>query len=172
MTIKYNPYRRPTKTISLEELKEYFSLPIAKAAEALSLSESSLKKICREHGVSRWPWRKIHSVENKIGKIKKQITKQDKEERKILKDQLETLEAKRDYMIDHPQDLYGPHHTQLKTILSTTTTNTKKKKKRERTRKRRRRREEKRNEDYMKDEDEEEEETTDEEEEEEEEKKE
>lgn len=36
-----------------------FFLPIRQAAKQLSVSESSLKRLCRKMNISRWPYRKI-----------------------------------------------------------------------------------------------------------------
>jgi len=36
-----------------------FFLPIRQAAKKLSVSESSLKRLCRKMNISRWPYRKI-----------------------------------------------------------------------------------------------------------------
>lgn len=41
------------------ETNGLFSLPIRQAAKKLSVSESSLKRLCRKMNISRWPYRKI-----------------------------------------------------------------------------------------------------------------
>jgi hypothetical protein len=41
------------------EVNGLFFLPIRQAAKKLSVSESSLKRLCRKMNISRWPYRKI-----------------------------------------------------------------------------------------------------------------
>jgi len=59
---------RKRTDISMAELSQYFHLTIAEAGKALNLSGTSLKKICRKHGLERWPHRKVKSVNNKVSK--------------------------------------------------------------------------------------------------------
>ncbi|XP_073110452.1 uncharacterized protein [Elaeis guineensis] len=48
----------PSGKLSFEEISKYFSLPIAEAASNLGVCTSALKRICRENGIIRWPYRK------------------------------------------------------------------------------------------------------------------
>ncbi|RCV46973.1 hypothetical protein SEVIR_9G578400v4 [Setaria viridis] len=53
---------KPTKvSLSYEEISKLFSLPIAEAASILGVCTSVLKRICRSHGIVRWPYRKLVS---------------------------------------------------------------------------------------------------------------
>lgn len=53
---------KPTRvSLSYEEISKLFSLPIAEAASILGVCTSVLKRICRTHGIVRWPYRKIVS---------------------------------------------------------------------------------------------------------------
>ncbi|XP_008784393.2 uncharacterized protein LOC103703346 [Phoenix dactylifera] len=49
----------PSGKLSFEEISKYFSLPIAEAASNLGVCTSALKRICRENGIIRWPYRKF-----------------------------------------------------------------------------------------------------------------
>ncbi|XP_073110451.1 uncharacterized protein [Elaeis guineensis] len=49
----------PSGKLSFEEISKYFSLPIAEAASSLGVCTSALKRICRENGIIRWPYRKF-----------------------------------------------------------------------------------------------------------------
>lgn len=60
----------PPVTITLEELSEYFHLPEKKVAAQLGMCLTSLKKICRGHGITRWPFRKLKSLERTMQKMK------------------------------------------------------------------------------------------------------
>eukprot|EP00771_Trimastix_marina_P000232 gnl/Trimastix_PCT/1240.p1 GENE.gnl/Trimastix_PCT/1240~~gnl/Trimastix_PCT/1240.p1 ORF type:complete len:403 (-),score=41.35 gnl/Trimastix_PCT/1240:85-1293(-) len=54
------------KDISMKTLQSYFHLPIKQVADELNVCTTVLKKICREKGIQRWPYRKIHSLDNTI----------------------------------------------------------------------------------------------------------
>lgn len=41
------------------EIAKYFHLPLVEAAKKLQICTSSLKAICRKHGITRWPQRKV-----------------------------------------------------------------------------------------------------------------
>lgn len=46
-------------SITLDDLKQHFGEKREEAAESLGVSISTLKRICRENGISRWPSKKI-----------------------------------------------------------------------------------------------------------------
>jgi hypothetical protein len=49
---------------SILHLAQYFHYPINEAAKLLDICPTVLKKICRKHGLRRWPHRKV-SVHSK-----------------------------------------------------------------------------------------------------------
>lgn len=63
------PPKPVARDIPLEVLSTYFHLPINDACKALGICSTSLKKICRRHGVVRWPHRKVKSMESKLAKV-------------------------------------------------------------------------------------------------------
>ncbi|XP_029116781.1 uncharacterized protein [Elaeis guineensis] len=64
------------RKFSLEEISKYFSLPIAEAASILGVCTRVLKRICRENGIVRWPYRKFLA-----GKTVEDIKKDTERER-------------------------------------------------------------------------------------------
>jgi len=59
----------PPTSITLEELSDFFHLPEKQVAQQMGMCLTSLKKICRAHGITRWPFRKLKSLERTMQKV-------------------------------------------------------------------------------------------------------
>lgn len=55
-----------SKAVRFEDLSRYFHLPEKTVARELGICVTSLKKLCRAHGISRWPFRKLKSLERAL----------------------------------------------------------------------------------------------------------
>ncbi|KAL6130345.1 hypothetical protein ACLB2K_068725 [Fragaria x ananassa] len=61
--------RERAAKMKLDDLRAYFRLTIEEASEQLRFCPTVVKRICRKFGVSRWPARKIKSIEKQISSL-------------------------------------------------------------------------------------------------------
>lgn len=55
-----------SRSITLEELRKFFHLPIAEVARQFGTCTTALKKICRKLNITKWPYRQILSLTKSI----------------------------------------------------------------------------------------------------------
>ncbi len=55
-----------SKTITIDDLRKYFHLPIAEVARQFGTCTTALKKICRRLNITKWPYRQILSLTKSI----------------------------------------------------------------------------------------------------------
>jgi len=90
--------------IGLEELSQFFHLPISAVAKELGVCATVLKKICRRNGIPRWPHRKIKSLDKMIASLQAMSPKSAEDEVRI-KQEIASLLSKKRYLITNPNSL-------------------------------------------------------------------
>ena len=70
-------FRSQTKPLLYEELAMYFDMAADQAADKLGLCMSAIKKICRRHGIIRWPHRKLLSANKALSLIDSKMMEVD-----------------------------------------------------------------------------------------------
>eukprot|EP00698_Gefionella_okellyi_P003599 TRINITY_DN13380_c0_g1_i1.p1 TRINITY_DN13380_c0_g1~~TRINITY_DN13380_c0_g1_i1.p1 ORF type:complete len:276 (+),score=1.12 TRINITY_DN13380_c0_g1_i1:69-896(+) len=54
---------------SFEEIAKLFHCPMKVAVQRLGVCSAAIKRICREHGIHRWPYRKIQAAQRRTGSL-------------------------------------------------------------------------------------------------------
>ncbi|CAM9617884.1 unnamed protein product, partial [Chrysoparadoxa australica] len=51
-----------SKTVKLVDLERHFDYPIEEVSKKMGVSTTIIKRLCRKHGIKRWPYRQIRSI--------------------------------------------------------------------------------------------------------------
>ena len=91
---------KPKENITKDFLREFFHLPIAEASQKIGICVTVLKKICRQYGIIRWPYRKLHSIDKNMAALKEMNDDNEDIKREII-----MLSKKRKRIMEHPEIL-------------------------------------------------------------------
>lgn len=120
-----NEFRTNTRPLWYEELAQYFHISINEAAEALGMCMSAIKKICRRHGISRWPHRKLASVNKTVAMLQSKInTAEDDASRAALRSEAVNVLTMKLRLTINPSYLVRDESVLLQPTMSTGTTAT------------------------------------------------
>ncbi|CAN0292374.1 unnamed protein product [Ectocarpus sp. 6 AP-2014] len=85
------------RRVPVEVLLPYFNFSLRTAADAMCISVTSLKRLCRRHGVKRWPHRQLSGLNRTVSHLEeRQATSSDPD----IARQLARLYCRRDEVID------------------------------------------------------------------------
>eukprot|EP00904_Undaria_pinnatifida_P009802 jgi/Undpi1/5952/HiC_scaffold_2.g01226.m1 len=85
------------RRVPVEIIRPYFNYPLRAAADALCISVTTLKRLCRRHGVKRWPHRQLSGLNRAVSHLE---AKQEASGDPVIADQLRQLYSRRDVVID------------------------------------------------------------------------
>eukprot|EP00656_Telonema_subtile_P032467 TRINITY_DN3565_c0_g1_i4.p1 TRINITY_DN3565_c0_g1~~TRINITY_DN3565_c0_g1_i4.p1 ORF type:complete len:310 (+),score=28.48 TRINITY_DN3565_c0_g1_i4:152-1081(+) len=81
----------PQPHLSYDQLKQYFNLPLTEAAKLSGVCPTVFKKICRKNGITKWPHRKLKSLQTKIVDLQSRMSGNHGSNDDVLKRRLEQL---------------------------------------------------------------------------------
>ncbi|KAK1549334.1 hypothetical protein Q3G72_000329 [Acer saccharum] len=84
--------RNRSARLTLQDLAQFFHLPIDKASRMLRLCPTVVKNACRRFGVDRWPYRKINSIHNQIERLSAKSSSIHPEERAYAQAEIQRLQ--------------------------------------------------------------------------------
>lgn len=73
------------RRMTMEYLRQYFHLPLNEVAQLWGVSKPAFKKLCRQHGIKRWPSRQVSSIISSITMLQN-FCQENEIPEKILKD--------------------------------------------------------------------------------------
>ncbi|EKX37468.1 hypothetical protein GUITHDRAFT_154973 [Guillardia theta CCMP2712] len=102
-----------TKDFKLEELSKYFHMPEKAVAKELGICLTSLKKLCRSYGITRWPFRKLKSIQRTLAKVQDETSPgmASQIQNAGLGQDAASKDAPKPVPGSHPQPIEGEGHT-------------------------------------------------------------
>jgi hypothetical protein len=91
-----------SSSITLDALRPHFEEPLAKVASSFGICVTLLKKICRRHGIARWPHRQITGLRKSIASMEHAIGYFDGARRESYAEQLLKQKKKLVALLEDP----------------------------------------------------------------------
>ncbi|KAL3662356.1 hypothetical protein V7S43_012683 [Phytophthora oleae] len=99
---KARPNMTASSSITLDMLRPHFEEPLAKVAASFGICVTLLKKICRRHGIARWPHRQITGLRKSIASMEHAIGYFDGARRESYAEQLLKQKNKLAALLEDP----------------------------------------------------------------------
>ncbi|KAG7384727.1 hypothetical protein PHYPSEUDO_002256 [Phytophthora pseudosyringae] len=96
------PNMTASSSITLDMLRPHFDEPLAKVAASFGICVTLLKKICRRHGIARWPHRQITGLRKSIASMEHAIEYFDGARRESYAEQLLKQKHKLAALLEDP----------------------------------------------------------------------
>ncbi|GAB9469020.1 hypothetical protein Gpo141_00006316 [Globisporangium polare] len=96
------PNMSASHSITLEMLQPHFETPLAQVAKQFGICVTLLKKICRKHGISRWPHRQITGLRKSISSMEHAIGYFEGARRESYAEQLRKQKTKLALLLEDP----------------------------------------------------------------------
>lgn len=96
------PNMSASNSITLEMLRPHFEKPLAQVAKVFGICVTLLKKICRKHGISRWPHRQITGLRKSIASMEHAIGYFEGSRRDSYAEQLHKQKVKLAALLEDP----------------------------------------------------------------------
>ncbi|ETI57471.1 hypothetical protein F442_00219 [Phytophthora nicotianae P10297] len=96
------PNMTASSSITLGMLRPHFEEPLAKVAAHFGICVTLLKKICRRHGIARWPHRQITGLRKSIASMEHAIGYFDGDRRESYAEQLLKQKKKLAALLEDP----------------------------------------------------------------------
>lgn len=96
------PNMSASHSITLDMLRPHFEQPLAHVAKSFGICVTLLKKICRKHGISRWPHRQITGLRKSIASMEHAIGYFEGARRDSYAEQLHKQKTKLALLLEDP----------------------------------------------------------------------
>lgn len=69
--------RSARDTLTLDDVRKLFGMSLSNAARECSMSAASFKRTCERLGIQRWPFRQLRALEQRIRRLKHQVSEHE-----------------------------------------------------------------------------------------------
>ncbi|KAL0490300.1 hypothetical protein AKO1_009469 [Acrasis kona] len=89
------------KNLIFQDISRYFDMPILQAAECLGVSETYLKRLCRIYSITRWPYRRMRSLQDRLDRLNTNLNTEPQEDLKKIQDKITAIKLEMEEISKH-----------------------------------------------------------------------